>query len=76
MTWRTESFRKYASSFYSLLGLLLQQTKTNKNDLDILQPQIQHFKFKNEKKNLYVVAGIKRHKRQKSWQNNKSKQHH
>jgi hypothetical protein len=54
---------------------MLQQTKTNKNDLDIFQPQIQHFKFKNEKK-LFVVAGIKRHKRHKSWQNNKSKQHH
>jgi hypothetical protein len=41
---------------------MLQQTKTNKNDLDIFQPQMQHFKFKNEK-NLFFVAGIKRHKR-------------
>jgi hypothetical protein len=35
---------------------MLQQTKTNKNDLDIFQPQIQHFKFKYEKTFLLLLA--------------------
>jgi hypothetical protein len=35
---------------------MLQQTKTNKNDLDIFQPQIQHFKFKMKKTFLLLLA--------------------